>query len=78
MALPARHHSRSRVGKRRSHFALKTDNLIICSHCKRSIPSHKVCPYCGYYKGNEVIDVYKGLSKKEKKRKQKEIAQETK
>jgi len=34
---------------------------------------HRVCPYCGYYKEREVIDVYKGLSKKERKRKQKEM-----
>jgi len=73
MALPARHHTRSRVNKGRSHLALKLVNLIKCSHCGRKILSHRVCPFCGYYKGKEVIDVYKGLSKKEKKQKAKEI-----
>ncbi len=73
MALPARHHTRSRVNKRRSHLALKPVNLIKCPHCGRKILSHRVCPFCGYYKGKEVIDVYKGLSKKEKKQKAKEI-----
>jgi large subunit ribosomal protein L32 len=74
MALPARHHSRSRVNKGRSHLALKPANLIKCPHCGREIMPHRVCPYCGYYKGKQVIDVYKGLNKKEKKNKEKEIA----
>lgn len=73
MALPARHHSRSRVNKGRSHMALKPLNLIKCPHCGRKILSHRVCLYCGYYKGQEIIDVYKGLTKKEKKQKEKEI-----
>jgi len=73
MALPARHHSRSRVNKRRSHLALKPVNLVKCPHCGRMIMPHRVCPYCGYYKGKQVIDVYKGLTTKEKKVKEKEI-----
>jgi len=72
MGVPARHHTRSRTNKRRSHMALKPFNFIKCSHCKEMIMPHRVCPHCGYYKGNEV----KGLSKKEKKLKQKEIEKE--
>jgi len=71
MGVPARHHSRSRVNKGRSHMALKPLILIKCPHCGRKILSHRVCPYCGYYKDQVVIDIYKGLSKKEKKIKEK-------
>jgi large subunit ribosomal protein L32 len=73
MALPARHHSRSRVNKRRSHLALGLFTLVKCSHCGEMIAPHRVCPFCGYYKEKEVIDVFKGLTKKERKKKQKEI-----
>lgn len=76
MGLPARHHSRSRVNKRRSHLAIKPINLAKCSHCGEMISPHQVCPFCGYYKEKEVIDVFKGLTKKEKKKKQKEIEEE--
>jgi len=76
MGVPSRHHSRSRVNKRRSHAALKSLNLIKCSHCGELILPHQVCPFCGYYKGKEVIDVFKGLTKKERKKKQKEIEEE--
>ncbi len=74
MALPSRHHSRSRVNKGRSHLSLSAQHLIKCSHCGAMILPHQVCPYCGYYKGKMVIDVYKGLSKKEKKLKEKELS----
>jgi len=32
-----------------------------------------VCPNCGTYKGKTIVDVLKGLDKKEKKAKQKEL-----
>jgi len=34
---------------------------------------HTVCQNCGYYKGQEVIDVMKKLSKKERKQKEREM-----
>jgi large subunit ribosomal protein L32 len=34
-----------------------SNNLSVCSHCKKSIMPHRVCPYCGYYKGKPVIVV---------------------
>jgi len=73
MALPARHHSKSRTNKRRSHHSLKPLNLISCPKCKEKILANRVCPNCGTYKGKMVIDVLKGLDKKEKKAKQKEL-----
>jgi len=73
MLVPTRHHSRSRVDKRRSHQALKKVQLVKCPHCAVMILPHRVCPKCGYYQEKEVIDVYRGLSKKEKKQKEKEI-----
>jgi large subunit ribosomal protein L32 len=76
MGVPSRHHTRSRVDKRRSHAALKPLNLVKCSHCGEMIAPHQVCSFCGYYKENEIVDVFKGLNKKEKKKKQKEIEEE--
>ncbi len=77
MGLPARHHSKSRRNKGRSHMALKPSFFIKCPHCGREILSHRVCPYCGYYKEKEYIDVFKGLNKKEKKKKEKELKEES-
>jgi len=53
--------------RRRSHMALKSLSLTPCSHCKKEIPSHIVCKFCGYYNSREVINVLaKELKKKEK------------
>ena len=34
---------------------------------------HHVCQNCGYYKGKQIVDVFKKLTKKEKKEKEKEL-----
>jgi len=57
------------------HIFIKKPNLVKCQKCGYFIMPHIVCQNCGYYKGVEVIDVLKKLTKKEKKLKQKEIAQ---
>ncbi len=56
MANPKKKKSKSRTRMRRSRF-YKPDkiNLIECPHCHELIVPHRVCPYCGYYKGKEVI-----------------------
>jgi len=35
---------------------------------------HRVCANCGFYKDKEVVDVLKKLTKKERKEKEKELA----
>jgi len=43
--------------------------LIACSHCKKAIRPHVVCQHCGYYKGQEVLNVLaRSLKKQEKHR----------
>ena len=73
MAVPKQRHTKSRRDKRRAHIFIKPFNLVRCSHCGAMIPPHIVCPYCGYYKGKQVVDVLAKLSKKERKKKEKEM-----
>jgi large subunit ribosomal protein L32 len=56
MAVPKRKHSNSRTGKRRSHDALKPRQLHHCPKCSTEVPSHVVCPNCGYYMGRTVVE----------------------
>ena len=74
MAVPKKKHTKSRRNKRRGNIFLKAPVLTICSKCGKPVLPHTVCFNCGYYKGGEVIDVLKKLTKKEKKLKEKEIA----
>jgi len=55
------------------HIFIETPKLTTCPKCGKPVLAHNVCSACGFYKGNEVIDVMKKLTKKEKKKKQKEI-----
>jgi len=64
MAHPKRRHSHARTRKKRTHQKLTVPALTVCKECKKMKPAHMVCPFCGYYKGAQVIN----LEKKEKKR----------
>ncbi|MCM8773190.1 MAG: 50S ribosomal protein L32 [Candidatus Omnitrophica bacterium] len=65
MAHPKRKFSHSRTHKRRTHQKLEIPTLVPCSECKRLKPAHMVCPFCGYYRGKEVVTI----EFKEKKKK---------
>jgi large subunit ribosomal protein L32 len=55
------------------HIFLEKPTLTKCPKCGNFVLPHTVCPFCGYYKGKQVIDVLGKLSKKEKKKREKEI-----
>lgn len=47
MSVPVKHHTRGKVGRRRSHLALKATSLQACSECKAPVLPHRVCANCG-------------------------------
>lgn len=65
MGTPTKKSTRHRKKSRAAHFGLKALSLSQCSHCHKAIRPHRVCPFCGYYQGMEVIKV---LTKEEKKK----------
>ena len=73
MTAPKSRGTKSKRDKKRLHIVLKKPNLVKCKKCNKSILSHTVCPFCGYYKGRQVLDI---LSKKAKKEIQKKEKQE--
>ena len=73
MAVPQRRTSKTRKRLRRTHFKLSTKGLVTCPHCGEMIQSHRVCPYCGFYNGKQIVK-----NKKEEKAKLKAAAQEKK
>jgi large subunit ribosomal protein L32 len=56
-ATPKRKLGKARKGKRRSHHALKAQNLVSCPNCRELRLPHQVCPACGNYKGIEVVEL---------------------
>ena len=62
-ALPKSKTSKGRRNRRRAHHALQVPNLVSCPQCYKPRLPHHVCPFCGNYKGLEVVEI------KEKKKK---------
>jgi len=75
MPIPKQRHTKSRRNRRRSHISLRKRILSFCPKCKEPVLPHHFCSFCGTYKGEEVIDVLAKLTKKERKKKEKEMAQ---
>ena len=53
--LPKRKYAKARQGERRSHLGVVAPTLVPCSQCHNLKPAHRVCPFCGTYKGREVL-----------------------
>ena len=66
MAHPKRQHSKQRQRKRRTHFKAEAPQLVTCPNCQKPIIPHRVCPFCGFYKGRQIVDVIVKEKKKEK------------
>jgi len=35
---------------------MKVPTLTICPNCQEKKLPHRVCPHCGYYKGQQVME----------------------
>ena len=68
MAVPKQHRSKSRQGQRRMHIHLKKPGLTVCPKCGKPVLAHTLCKNCGFYKGREVVDVLKDLTKKKERK----------
>lgn len=57
--VPVKHHSKSKVGRRRAHLALKPAKILVCLQCKGPVLPHKACIQCGVYTKPERTKHYK-------------------
>ena len=63
-------HTRAHTANRRSHHALTGPRLSVCAKCSSFHLRHRMCGNCGTYRGKEMLDVMKKITKKEKKMKE--------
>jgi large subunit ribosomal protein L32 len=57
MAVPKKRTSKQRKRKRRTHYKAEMPTLNACPRCGDPKMPHHVCPGCGYYRGEAVLDV---------------------
>jgi len=65
MPNPKRRHSKQRGRLRRTFYKVRSRNLSKCPQCAKLKLPHRICLFCGYYKGKERVII---LSKEEKKK----------
>ena len=49
--------SKMRLRTRKAANRFHAAKLSKCGQCGSSIPSHRACPSCGYYKGRQVLTI---------------------
>lgn len=57
MAVPKKRTSKQRKRKRRTHYKAETIALQSCPKCGDPKRPHRVCPNCGDYRGESVLEV---------------------
>lgn len=67
-------HTKGHRDQRRANQTLEGRAFSKCSHCSEIKLPHVICTNCGYYNDRQVVDVLKKLDKKERKKKEKELA----
>ncbi|PIP27470.1 MAG: 50S ribosomal protein L32 [Candidatus Moranbacteria bacterium CG23_combo_of_CG06-09_8_20_14_all_39_10] len=68
MSTQKQRHTKGRRDRARAELKLSPKNLVKCAKCGAQIKPHIVCPKCGFYKGKEVVDTMKKVTKKAAKK----------
>lgn len=66
MSVPKQRHTKMRRDRKRKRFAIVVARTLTCSKCGKSILSHRVCQFCGYYRNKEAINTLKKQKNKKK------------
>ena len=57
MAVPKCKVSKSRRDSRAANWKIGKVGLVECPNCHELIQSHRVCPNCGYYDKEKVVEI---------------------
>ncbi|HKJ02984.1 MAG TPA: 50S ribosomal protein L32 [Longimicrobiales bacterium] len=56
MAVPKKRTSKQRKRKRRTHYKAEPVTVGTCPKCGDPRVPHRVCPSCGFYRGEAVLE----------------------
>ena len=57
MAVPKKRTSKQRKRKRRTHIKAEPVTVYTCPKCGDPKEPHRVCPACGHYRGQPVLEI---------------------
>ncbi|EKE18720.1 MAG: 50S ribosomal protein L32 [uncultured bacterium] len=64
MSVPKQRHTKQRRDAKRDRFDIKPVKTQTCPKCGKEKLAHRICASCGFYKGKEVVNTLKKVSKK--------------
>lgn len=65
MPHPKRRWSHARTRRRRQRYRVRAVAWAPCPSCRRPKPPHQICPHCGFYRGQAMVQIQpKGKEKK--------------
>lgn len=57
MATPKYKTSKAKTARRKAiNMKLSAPTLTICTTCSAKVLPHRVCPKCGFYRGEMIVD----------------------
>lgn len=59
MAVPKNRLSQTRQKRRRANWKLTAPGFVECPQCHEAVMPHHVCPTCGSYTYNAVLNIYR-------------------
>ncbi|MBZ0121400.1 MAG: 50S ribosomal protein L32 [Sandaracinaceae bacterium] len=61
MATPKRRTTRAKRKMRRAnHDKVSPPTIVACPNCGETMIPHRVCPSCGHYNGEQIIEIVGG------------------
>lgn len=57
MAVPKSKVSKARRNSRAANWKIEAVGLVECTNCHELIQSHRVCPNCGFYRGEKAVEI---------------------
>ncbi len=64
MSTQKQRHTKGRRDRARAELKMTSTTLVTCTKCGAKIKAHIACSKCGFYKGKEVVDTMKKITKK--------------
>ncbi|MGB9553171.1 MAG: 50S ribosomal protein L32 [bacterium] len=57
LGVPKKKKTKTKILSRQSHLKIDPPQMVECPHCHELMEAHRVCPHCGYYDGEQKVEI---------------------